>query len=350
MSKKIRQTTIGDVADATGVSKATVSRALAGYGRISEETEKRIKRVADELGYRPNEVARAMRAGKTGSIGLVVISDYTNAFFAPVTKAIIDSARALGLETLVAHIDEDYRNENMALQTMVNKRVDGLIVVPSANRPIESINTQVVGKTPLILIDRKLEGSEHPAVVTNDRQGAIDAVTYAHERGHRKMGFLISVPGLTEASEVQPEIPISTVRERTEGFLTSKELSGVSSRFVFLHENVLDSEVAIQKLLESDDRPTILFTSNNDVLTVLLKVMGKLKLKVARDVSVISFDDSPWTESVDPPLTVISRSVEQIGTQAVEALDQLIKGSEVEPVSVIATKLIIRDSVRQLTE
>lgn len=350
MSKKISQPTIGDIAEATGVSKATVSRALAGYGRISEETEKRIKRAANELGYRPNEVARAMRAGKTGSIGLVVISDHTNAFFAPVTKAIIDSAKALGLETLVAHIDEDYRSEDMALQTMVNKRVDGLIVVPSANRPIESVNTQVVGDTPLILIDRKLRGSQHPAVVTNDRQGAIDAITYAHEQGHRKMGFLISVPGLTDASEAQPEIPISTVRERTEGFLKSKELPGVSSRFLFLHENVLDSEMPIQKLLESDDCPTILFTSNNDVLTVLLKVMGKLKLKVAKDISVISFDDSPWTESVDPPLTVISRSVEQIGTQAVKTLDRLMKGSEVEPISVISTTLIFRDSVRQLTE
>lgn len=350
MSKKNKQPTIGDIALATGVSKATVSRALAGYGRISETTEARIKEVADQLGYKPNEVARAMRAGKTGSIGLVVISDYTNAFFAPVTKAIIDSAKDLGMETLVAHIDEDVESENMALQTMVNKRVDGLIVVPSANRLAESINEQFVGKTPLVLVDRKLENSNHPAVITNDYQGAVDAVSYAHQQGHRNMGFLISVPGLREATDKKPVIPISTVRDRTKGFTTSEKLKGVSSRFLYLQEQVLDAEDAIRGLLSSKTRPTILFTSNNDVLVVLLKVMGEMGLQVAKDVSVISVDDSPWTESVNPPLTVISRSVEQLGALAVEALNKLLQGESVEPETVIETKLVIRGSVRKLAE
>lgn len=348
MSRKNKQPTIGDIASATGVSKATVSRALAGYGRISEKTEAKIKQVADELGYKPNEVARAMRAGKTGSIGLVVISDYTNAFFAPVTKAIIDAAKDLGMETLVAHIDEDVESENMALQTMVNKRVDGLIVVPSANRTSDAINEQVVGKTPLVLVDRKLGDSPHAAVITNDYQGAVDAVKYAYDQGHRNMGFLISVPGLTEATTTQPTIPISTVRDRTEGFSSAEKLGGVSSTFLYLQENVLDAEQAMGGLLSSEDCPTIVFTSNNDVLAILLKTMGKMGLLVAKDISVISVDDSPWTESVNPPLTVISRSVEQLGALAVESLNKLLEGKAIQSETVIETKLVIRNSVRKL--
>lgn len=348
MSRKNKQPTIGDIASATGVSKATVSRALAGYGRISEKTEAKIKQVADELGYKPNEVARAMRAGKTGSIGLVVISDYTNAFFAPVTKAIIDAAKDLGMETLVAHIDEDVESENMALQTMVNKRVDGLIVVPSANRTSDAINEQVVGKTPLVLVDRKLRDSHHAAVITNDYQGAVDAVKYAHDQGHRNMGFLISVPGLKEATRKKPNIPISTIRDRTKGFSSCQKLNGVSSTFLYLQENVLDAEQAMKELLSSEDCPTIVFTSNNDVLAILLKTMGKMGLLVAKDISVISVDDSPWTESVNPPLTVISRSVEQLGALAVESLNKLLEGKAIQSETVIETKLVIRNSVRKL--
>ena len=91
-----KNVTINDVAAAAGVSRATVSRALSGYGRIHEETVLHVRSVAESIGYRPNSLAAAMRAGKTKTIGLVVISDFTNAFFDRATKAIIDQAKELG--------------------------------------------------------------------------------------------------------------------------------------------------------------------------------------------------------------------------------------------------------------
>ena len=132
----IKTVTINDVAKAAGVSRATVSRALSGYGRINKATIDHVQAVADSLGYKPNALAAAMRAGKTKTIGLVVISDFTNAFFDRATKAIIDQAKALGYRVLISHTDENLEVEQLAVETMLSNQVDGLILVPSSKQII----------------------------------------------------------------------------------------------------------------------------------------------------------------------------------------------------------------------
>ena len=99
--------TIIDVAARAGVSRATASRAMGNYGRIAQETVLLVRKAADELGYRPNQVARAMRQGNTKTLGLVVIADFTNAFFDRATKAIVDAAKARGYQVLITNTDED---------------------------------------------------------------------------------------------------------------------------------------------------------------------------------------------------------------------------------------------------
>lgn len=340
--------TLNDVALLAGVSRATASRALAGYGRISSETVALVQKTAEELSYRPNGVARAMRAGKTKTIGLVIISDFTNAFFDRATKAIIDAAKQHGYQTVVSHTDENIENEKQAIQTLVEKRVDGLLLVPSSATDHEHLNRSKLGSTPLVLIDRRLDGTGFSSVTTGDFQGAVDAVEFAFRKGHTKMGFIVAVPGVIGGTSKRPHIPISTVVDRVNGFEEGLRTLKVDSKFLFCEDSQVGAEVAVEEMLSSPNRPSIVVTSNNDMLLAVLRVAGKLKIAIGRDLSVISFDDSPWAAAMSPAITVISRPVDELGRLAVEMLVSRIQEKKTARDQVLPTELIERDSVANL--
>jgi LacI family transcriptional regulator len=340
--------TLNDVADLAGVSRATASRALAGYGRISPKTIEVVQAAASKLGYRPNEVARAMRAGKTKTIGLVVISDFTNAFFDRATKAIIDAAKKQGYQTLVSHTDERIENERQAVKTLVEKRVDGLILVPSSDSDHEHLAREHIGDTPLVLIDRRLDDLGFPAVSTGDFEGAVSAVKHARQMGHKHLAFIVAVPGIRESTTKRPHIPISTVVDRTNGFLEGAKGRGIESQMVFCEDSQAGAEAAVETLLMAKPRATVFFTSNNDMLLALLRVAGKLGIAIGKDISVISFDDSPWAAAMSPAITVVSRPVDQLGEVAVELLLKKISGGKSLASVVLPTNLVERDSVQKL--
>ena len=345
-----RPPTLVDVAKLAGVSRATASRALAGYGRISKDTVELVQQAAARLGYRPNEVARAMRAGTTKTIGLVIISDFTNAFFDRATKAIIDAAKKAGYQTVVSHTDENIENEKQAIKTLIEKRVDGLILVPSSDVDHEHLNRKNLGSTPLVLIDRKLSGLPFASITTGDYEGAIEAVEYAHNQGHTDMGFIVAVPQLAGSTQVKPRIPISTVEDRTSGFEKAIKRLKIKSTMLFCEDSQEGAEAAVEKMLQSSSRPSILFTSNNDMLLAVLRVAGGLGLKIGSDLSVISFDDSPWAAAMSPAITVIARPVDELGRKTVDLLMQEIGSAPRGESLVLPTTLIIRDSVSNLTE
>lgn len=348
MPKPGKAPTLNDVAELAGVSRATASRALAGYGRISDSTIRVVEIAAQKLGYKPNEVARAMRAGKTKTIGLVVISDFTNAFFDRATKAIIDAAKQNGYQTLVSHTDEQIENEKIAVRTLLDKRVDGLIVVPASDTEHDHLQASQLGTTPLVLIDRRLEGQNFTSITTGDYQGSIEAVSYAHGRGHRQMGFLVAVPGLSKNTTSWPHIPISTVLDRANGFAAAIKKLKIKSKMVFCQASQENAETAVEAMLAVANPPTIIFTSNNDMLLAVLRVAGKLGITIGKKLSVVSFDDSPWTAAMSPAITVISRPVDELGSRAVSALLDQMRGEAPAGDIVMPTLLIERDSVAKL--
>ena len=348
MAKIQKVPTLNDVAELAGVSRATASRALAGYGRISVQTVETVQRAAQKLGYRPNEVARAMRAGKTKTIGLVVISDFTNAFFDRATKAIIDAAKRQGYQTLVSHTDERIENERQAVQTLIEKRVDGLILVPSSDSDHDHLSRSRIGETPIVLLDRRLDNLQIPAVTTGDYEGAKAAVNYAVEKGHVNLAFIVAVPGISESTYKRPHIPISTVVDRTNGFLDAAKAKKLNSRMVFCEDSQEGAEAAVEALLNVQPRATAYFTSNNDMLLALLRVAGKLGIAIGKDISVVSFDDSPWAAAMSPAITVVSRPVDQLGEAAVELLLNQMAGMKGLHSVTLETSLIERDSVLSL--
>jgi LacI family transcriptional regulator len=342
--------TIGDVAEAAGVSRATVSRALAGYGRISKETVEHVRAVAESIGYRPNALAVAMRAGKTKTIGLVIISDFTNAFFDRATKSIIDRAQELGFRVLIQHSDEDVSVERVAIDTMLQHQVDGIILVPASTTKHSHLTSKKLNGKPVVIIDRKLDVRRYTTVTTGDEVAAKEAVLYAAEKGHKKLGFLIAVPGITGLSTVQPEIPITSVQERVDGFAQGVKRSKATSVWVYCEDKEDVSASAVEKLLDSPNAPTVIFTSNNDMLLAVLKVAGERGITIGKALSVVSFDDSPWAAAMVPGITVIARPVEELGHIAVTELVEAIEGNTKPKEIVLPASLIKRGSVANLSK
>jgi LacI family transcriptional regulator len=344
--------TIIDVAERAGVSRATASRAMGNYGRIAAHTVDQVRKAAAELGYRPNEVARAMRQGRTKTIGLVIIADFTNAFFDRATKAIVDAAKARGYQVLITNTDEDIAAERQAIETLVDKQVDGLIVVPSTAAVHDHLAVIQKSGKPLVLLDRRVDGIIATSITTDDFSGAEAAVRHAFAMGHRRFGFLVAAAGNYGNSKDRPAILISSVEDRVNGFLSACADLGIKAKqqnWMFCEDNPKEPAIAVAKLLDQPKAPSVIIASNNDMALALLKTAGNRKLAIGRDISLITFDDSQWAEAMAPGLTVVARPVEDVGSIAVEKLLAEIDGpgQKTEKI-VLPTELIARGSVANL--
>ena len=344
--------TIVDVAEKAGVSRATASRALSNYGRINAETARHVRAVAESIGYVSNELARAMRVGKTKTIGLVIIADFTNAFFDRVTKSIVDAARVRGYQVLITNTDEDISAERRAIETLIEKRVDGMIVVPSTAVVHDHLEPRRLGDTPVVLIDRRLDGVRMTSVTTNDFIGTEAAVRHAVSLGHRRFGFLIATAGVKGATSERPAILISSIEDRVNGFMNAAIEAGIKPKsqcWIYCQDDPAISEAAVAKLLDSPKPPTIIMASNNDMALAVLKVAGNRQLVLGRDLSLVTVDDSQWLAAMSPGITVVARPVELVGQIAVEKLVAEMKhpGQPTEKI-VLPTELIARGSVANL--
>lgn len=353
MAGRASAPTLVDVAAAAGVSRATASRALSDYGRIAPETVDRVREAARRLGYRPNTIAQSMRAGKTGTIGLVMIADMTNAFFSRATKAIVTEAKAKGLQVLIANTDEDPAVERQAIETLLQKQVDGLIVVPSTSDDHAHLKNRHLKGTPVVLVDRDLEGTPITSVTTDDASSACAAVHHAVERGHERIGFLITVGNITGHTSVRSDGGVSTIRVRTEGFAQGARecrIAKGNQTWVFCGGSEAEIEEAVEAMLDRPKPPTVIMASNNDVALGVLRVATRRGLQIGSDLSLVTVDDSPWAATMTPGLTVIARPVEEVGSIAVDRLvaemeDPKLAGEAI----VLPTTLIVRDSVADLT-
>lgn len=341
--------TIADVAAAAGVSLATASRALAGYGRVAAATIDRVRDAADGLGYRPNELARSMRIGSTSTIGLVIIADFTNAFFDRVTKSIVDSARANGYQVIISNTDEEIAVEFAAVQTMLDKQVDGILVVPSLHQNSDHLLPDHVNSKPVVLIDRYTDDKRLCSVTTDDRLGTRQAVDESIELGHRRLGFLISTVGVDGYTDQQPDAMISTVRERVEGFRAGAQEAGgrvLSEHWRFAQDSADAAEGAITSMLDERNPPTVVFCSNNDMLIASLRVIARRGMRVGHDISIVTVDDSPWASAFSPGIAVVARPVEEVGESAVRLLLERIADPGRDPVKItLPTEFIRRGSL-----
>lgn len=327
--------TIKDVAKRAGMSPATVSRVVGGYGYASQEARRKVLRAVEELGYRPDAVARSMVTRRTRTLGLVV-TDIENPFFARAARGVTDVAREQGYTVLLANTDEDVEKEGQVLQVLQEKRVEGLILVPVSSHHSEHIFRLQQHRLPVVLLDRWVRGVAVDVVMVDNTGGAYQAVAHLIKLGHWRIGM------------VSDSLDIASNFERLEGYRRALADHGFpidESLILVGRYTQEDAYAKTAELLARPERVSALFTTNNFMTIGAFKAIKDARLRIPDDIAVVGFDDMDWTTLGDPQLTTVAQPVYELGRTAAELLMQRIGGwrEEVREIR-LNTHFIVRES------
>jgi LacI family transcriptional regulator len=304
--------TIRDVAEKAGVSVATVSHVINGTRKVAPETEARVRRVMEELGYQPNAIAQSLRKRTTYAIGILV-SDITNPFFATLVRGAEDAALEAGYSVIVCNSDEDPQKEDMYIRALWRRRIDGMLIAPTRDGTSPAIQELVQRKLPFVFVDRKAKGIEADAVLSDNIGGAYLATKHLIERGHKRIGIVLGIPGAT------------TTEERLLGYRQALEEAGIpfsEDLVVWGGYRIEGGRKACAKLLSLSDPPTAIFSTNNLMTIGVLRELFHRAIKIPEAIAVVGFDDLEWAEVIQPPLTTVNQQPYAIGRVAVGLLLQ----------------------------
>ncbi|TFC15690.1 LacI family transcriptional regulator [Cryobacterium algoritolerans] len=324
--------TIKDVAALAGVSVATASRVLSGNPATSPDSRARVVAAVTELDYRPNAQARALRSTRSDSIGLLV-SDVRNPFFADLAHTVEQAALAAGYVTLLGNANERKEQQDRYLDTLISRRVDGIIVAPLGDGS-GSIRSLITREIPTVFVDRTVDGLDIPSVTTDSEAGIRQAVEHLAAAGHTRIGY-ISGPQAT-----------STGRDRFAAFTRAIAGTGLSQdpELVYFGDyQAASGSAGVHALLQLRRPPTALLAADSLMAVGAIAILHKLGRRIGADIALIAFDDIEWFALLNPALSVISHSVEEMGRIAVDMLLQVIDGAKPESV-VLPSELIVRAS------
>lgn len=326
-------TTIQQVAKAAGVSSATVSRVLNGYD-VSAERVARVQQAVRELGYQPNGAARALRR-RVADVWSAIVADVENPFFTSVVRGLEDAARAHGFRVILCNSDEELQRERDYFDVAIAERVGGVVVAPASTRH-SRLDALLANNIPVVAIDRRPVGHKVDCVLVDNRLGAREATSHLIEGGARRIACI------TGPSR------ISTSTERLAGAREAARAAGlelVVSRRDFRVGGGYD---ATMELFQAKQPPDGLLVANNLMTVGAMTALRELGVAVPDDVLVVGFDDAPWTELTDPPLTVVAQPTYEIGTTAAELLLARRTSRSAPPHDVVLEpRLIVRGSSRR---
>lgn len=322
-----RDVTVADVAKAAQVSKAQAARALGNYGAVSEDVRERVLAAAEELGYRPNELARSMNTGKSNTIG-VVVGDIENPHFGLATRGITDTAKKSGYNVILINTDEERAAEVDAVQVLLDKRVDGLIVAPASSVETSHLKQVRDSGRPLVLLDRAADGLDVETFAVDMGTISYESTKYLIEAGHRRIAFVSTV---RTDGPYQAGMPLdsSQISDRLEGIRRAFAEEGLSQPTDLVRLNAGDADSIMRitrELLQGPDAATAIIASDGLIALSVVEAIQESGLSIPSDVSLLMYDDFAWTRLTTPPLTVIAQPVYDMGMAAATALIRQIEG------------------------
>jgi DNA-binding LacI/PurR family transcriptional regulator len=327
--------TIQDVAERAGTSPSTVSRVLTGVTPVSDDLRDAVERAIDELGYRPSLVARSLKTQTTHSLGLLV-NDITNPFFGAVARGAEEAAHRRGYSLILCNTNEDPAREHRYLLTLRDKQVDGIIFGPSGGNAdlIAGLGEQI----PLVQIDRRLPGLDHPAVLVDNEGAAYGATRHIIERGHTRIALLgRGLSGTTGA-------------DRRAGYERALAEAGIplDPRLVNLPADYSAQArlEAVARTLALSPRPTAIFAANNQFGIASLETIRAAGLRIPEDVALVVFDDIDTFSLTAPPVTAVAQPAAAMGERALELILTRLSdpGAALPRITLLPTRLIVRRS------
>lgn len=323
-----KRATLKDVAKAAGVSLASASYAVNRTGSLGDDTRAHILNVAEELGYRQNLAAKAARTGKTGAIGLVV-PDMTNPFFPCLAQSVVQRARQNGYSVFVTDTEGDQGQEAEVIRQLIDRGVDGIVWFPvNDENSIAKIATDI----PIIVLDRTVAGFE--CIQADYGEGGKLACAHLIQLGHRKIGIIAG------------PLDVRSMRDRCEA---AQNVAASSGEVTFFVENAFSTELskAVAEAVSSN-AATAVFCGSDLIAIGVMRHARHCGISIPEDLSIVGFDDIPWAEYCTPGLTTVEMPVDEMATEAVDAVIRKIEGeSDANRRVVFGVSLVERGSTAQ---
>jgi LacI family transcriptional regulator len=330
--------TIYDVARLAGVSTATVSRALNGTGQIAPRTRATIEAAVEQLGYRPNTIARSLVTKSTQTIALL-LPDITNPFYAALVSGIQQSALSHGHTMLLCTTENDPEREEHYLRVLRAKQVDGALV-DGLVLPSDTIARFVEDGFPIVCLDRDIDSRSIPLVQVDNRLGGRLATEHLISLGHSRVAHVMGAR----------ELGISD--ERLAGYRDELAAAGVETAASLVEEGRFTEEgghEAARALLERNPDLTAIFAANDLSAVGVLNAIAETGRRVPEDISVVGFDDLRLAAFTSPPLTTVRQPAVEIARLATELLIGLTRGKQVEQMRhQLEPELVVRASSARL--
>lgn len=325
---------IRDVALRAGVSVGTVSNVLNDSPRVSPSTVERVRTAIAELGYVRNEAARQLRAGRSSSVGLVVL-DVRNPFFTDVARGAEDEAASSGLSVILGNSDEDVARESSYLDLFEEQRVHGILISPYGDIEPRLAELRRRG-TPVVLVDRESRDAGVSSVSVDDTAGGRLAVAHLLATGRRRIAF---VGGLLSIRQISDRLAgaQTAIAEVPGATLEVIETTGLT---------VLEGRRVGEELVARSQRPDAVFAANDLVAVGLLQALVMSgELRVPHDVALVGFDDIDFASATVVPLTSVRQPRHEIGATALRILREEAAEPDLPPRRIVfQPELVVRAS------
>jgi len=298
-----------DVAEKAELSVSTVSHVINNTRAVSNESRQRVRSAMEELGYKPNALARSLRRRKTNTVGMIV-PDSANPFFAEVARAIEDASFAHNYSVILCNSEGDLEKQQAYTNVLIENRVAGILFV-AAGISTELVNDLEQRRVPLVVVDREVPGVEVDTVLTNHDQGGYLATQHLVELGHRRIACIAG------NSEVSPSA------ERVTGYRRSLDANSLAYdenlvvKGNFRYESGFE---ATTQLLALDAPPSAIFACNDLMAVGCISAASRLGIRVPDELSVVGFDDVRLASFTNPPLTTVAQPIAEIGALATKML------------------------------
>jgi len=333
-SRAAKRPSVYDVAREARVSVFTVSAVINNSGRVSSTLARRVEDAIRKINYRPNLLARSLAKQQTHTLGTVV-TDIANPFFPAIVRAAEDAAQKAGYSMLLCNSDDKQEKEALYLELLISKRIDGIILNKTPG-PFNSAQRKMLedSKVPVVLLMRTCPGLKADVVQTDDKRGAMDAISHLARIGHKRIGLVTGA------------LTISNARARRQGFCTALKDRGLGydPQLVFEGNYRIESgERAGHALLPQ--RPDAVLVTNYLMTIGFMKAADEMGLRCPEDFALVSFDDYPWLGCFRPRLTTIELPKYELGEMAVRLLLERVEGKRTQPVTVnLMPQLRVRES------
>lgn len=308
---------ISDVAKRAGVSVATVSRVINKQRNVRKSTEQKVLKVIEELGYIPNLPARSLKTSRTNTIGMIV-PDITNPFFPIVFRGAENVFKQEGYTIILCNTFEEEYEEIKYLNILEAKKVDGILLIKAPSRTKNKLYMEKLKDLPIpvVYVDRLPDLDGIPAVVTDNISGGYDATLHLIKLGHKKI------------AAITVQYPLTVHQERMHGYINALNDHNIPINKHYIKKGIPRIQEGIslaQSLIDSKDRPTAIFVTNNKLTIGLMKAIEIASLKCPQDISVVGYDDFDWESVFHPRLTVVAQPAYEMGETAASLLLKIIR-------------------------